>query len=389
MTVLISDFKTRLQSKIHGSSLNKVQDVYNLIYEGAGNFLLRVDAQESIRSSLLSNALYDQVYNYTAPADLKGDKVIDFRPQANRTSGDNFNAVYSEEFDRNKFGGDFTVENKNGVKSLRIAKTLYSGVTLNDSNTLTENGTWAATASAQNLAADTFYKLSGSASLRFDLAASGSTGYIENSTMTAVDASSIKNNGAIFIPVYLSTAANVTSVALRWGSSSSDYYSVTVTTTTDATAFVDGWNILRFDWYNLTPTGTPVDTAIDYLRVTLAYNGTATPYCRVDNIVARRGELYETIYYSKYLFRSSAGVWKDKPTADDDYIILDTEAANCLLYEVAEIVGQELQGEDATFDITYLTNKKKEAWGTYLSTYKSQSMKPATPYYRGRVLRRR
>lgn len=389
MTVLISDFKTRLQSKIHGSSLNKVQDVYNLIYEGAGNFLLRVDPQETIRSSLLSNALYDQVYNYTAPTDLKGDKIIDFRPQANRTAGDNFNSVFSEEFDRNKINNDFTVEHKNGFKTLRISKSLYAGVTLNDSNTTTDNGTWAATASASNLTADTYYKLSGTASLRFDLAAAGSSGYIENSTMTAVDASTIKNNGAIFVPVYLSTAANITSVALRWGSSSANYYSVTVTTTTDGTAFVDGWNILRFDWYNLTPTGTPDDEAINYLRLTFAYNGTATPSCRFDNIVARRGELYETIYYSKYLFRSSAGTWKDKPTADDDYIVLDTDGMNCLLYEVAELVGQELQGEDATFDITYLSQNKKDAWGTYSNSYKSQSTKKAIRYYRGRGMRRR
>jgi len=389
MSTTISDFKTRLQSKIHGSSLNKVQDINNLIAEGAGNFLLRVDPQESIRSSLLSNALYDSVYNYTAPTDLKGDKIIDFRPQANRTTSDNFNLTYSEEFDRNKFNNDFTVEHKNGLKTLRISKSLYAGITLNDSNTLTENGTWAATASASNLSADTFYKVSGSASLKFDLAAAGSSGYIENSTMTAVDASSVKNNGALFVPVYLPTASNITSVNLRWGSSSANYYSVTVTTTQDATAFVNGWNVLRFDWYGLTPTGTPVDTLINYVRVTIAYNGTAVPSCRVDNIVARRGELYETIYYSKYLFTTSAGVWIEKPTSDNDLIILDTDAINCLLYEVGSLIAQELQGEDGGFDVENMNKRKADAWGTYLNTYKSQTMKAATPYRRNRIMRRR
>jgi len=385
----ISDFKVRLQSKIHGSSLNKIQDIYNLIYEATGNFLLRVDPQETIRSQQLTNSLYDQVYDYACPSDLKGDKIIDLRPQVNRTYKDNFNATFSEEFDRTKFNDTFSVEFKNGIKTLRIAKSLYSGATISDSSSLTSNGTWTAGGDASNLSLDNLVYVSGNASLKFDLATAGSAGYIVNSTLTPVDLSTIKNNGSIFVWVYFPSVSSITNVMLLWGSSASNYYLSTVTSSSDSTSFQVGWNLLRFDWLSLTPTGTPVDTAINYLKLVINYTGTAMPSCRVDNFVARRGSIYDILYYSKYLFRSIAGVWKEKPTADDDSINLDTDSFNCLLYETLFLIAQEMQGEDSTFDVTYAKAKRDEVWLNYMNNYKTQAIKPSVSYYRTRRIRRR
>ena len=63
MPVTLLDFKTRLQSKIHSGTLNKVQDVNNLIYEAACNLLNVCDPVDTIRKSTLTNAVYDDVYN--------------------------------------------------------------------------------------------------------------------------------------------------------------------------------------------------------------------------------------------------------------------------------------------------------------------------------------
>lgn len=97
----------------------------------------------------------------------------------------------------------------------------------------------------------------------------------------------------------------------------------------------------------------------------------------------------ELVYYSKYLFKTSGGTWKEKPTLDSDVINLDTDGINILLYELAELVTQELQGESMVQDLNYFSSKKKEAWDTYERSHKSIAYKRQNNYYRPANLRRR
>lgn len=386
MSTLISDFKTRIQQKIHGRALDKVQDVYGLIYEASNNLKLAIDPKEMQRIEPLTNAVYDDVYSYACPSDLKGDGIVDVRPQVNRSIRDNFHQTYAPRFDRIKAFESLAVENDGTLKTLRLNSSKPpAGPTVNALNSVTENGTWAADSTyATDITTDQINYVAGSGSVRFNLAAdAGSqTGYIENSTMTAVDLSDIADVGALFAWVYLPTASNFTSVSLRWGSSTSDYYSVTATTTHVNSSFVNGWNLLRFDWPTTVASGTPVDTAIDYLRVSFVYNGTAMNGVRVDNIVARNGVIFDVVYNSDYMFRNSSGTWIIKPTADTDLLNLETEAENMLLYEVAFLIAQEVGGEDASFDVSYFKAKRDEVWGQYMRKYKSQRKRPRSPYYR-------
>lgn len=382
MSISILDLKVRLESKIHSSTLNKISDVYNLIYEAGANVLGEIDPRETLRITPITNAIYDQVYSYVAPTDLKGNKIKDIRPQANRKVSDNFSQTSGEQFDLYKSNQSFTIEDNSLVRTVRISKDLSPGQTINDATTLTENGTWAAGGNAINLAADTLNKISGSASLKFDISASGSTAYLENSTMAALDLTDYVNVGSIFVWVYIPSTSIITSVNLRWGSDSSNYYHQTVTASHDNTSFVVGWNLLRFDWSASTLVGTSINTAIDYLRVTFAYSGTATTSCRVDSVVIKTGTIYEMVYYSKYLFRSSAGTWKEIPTSDSDLINLDTDGINVLLYELQELAIQELQGDSMNADLNYIAEKKKAVWNAYKANHKSEAIKPQSSYYR-------
>lgn len=370
---------------MHGTTLDKISSPYELIYEAARNVLLGCDPVETKRVAQISNALYDQVYRYTVPTDLKGNKILDIRPQVNRTVSDKFDQVYSKEFDSYKTDGSFNIESNNGVKYINISRALTAGVLLNECESATANGTWAVDgAGATNLTADSLYKVTGSASLNFDLA---STGYLENSDMTAVDLSEHDEISSIFVWVYMPTV--VTNVILRWGNSSTVYWSKTVTTNFDSTAFQTGWNLLRFDWSSASETGTVDPTAIDYLRVTLTYTGTADTDFRIDSIYSRLPEIYEMVYYSKYLFQNTSGTWIEKPTDDSDIINLDTDSYNLLLYEVCLLTAQELQGEDAAFDLEYWRDKKKEVWNMYRATYKSEVIKPQARYYKQPNINRR
>lgn len=381
-SVTISDVKARLESKIHGSNLSKVRDIYGLMYEAAGNLLLFINPKETHRYAPVENALYDQVYTYAAPDDVKGSQFTDFRPQANRTTSDNFTKTGSEEFDINKINNTFAVDNDTGIKTIRISKKLNAGTLVHDANSLTAQGTWTVGGSGTNLSLDTVNKITGTGSLRFDINSAGSSSFVENSTFTPVDLSIYKNVGALFVWVYIPSITVITSVSLRWGSSSSDYYSATVTSSSSNTAFVVGWNLLRFDWTAASTTGTPVDTAIDYVRVSFAHTTSAVSAVRVDNIIAKLGSIYEAGYFSKYLFRSSAGTWKDKPTVDTDLVNLDTESFNLFLYELCELVAVEIQGSDSAFDTEYWRTKKAEVWKEYKAANKDSSSKQRNTYYR-------
>lgn len=393
MSYNISDLKDRINSKVH-NSINKIVDVDSLIIEAGNNLLLAVDSPALIRSTQLTNGLYDAVYSYAAPADLKEDKIISLIPQdpLNQTPAQNYNQTYSKELDLRKELGTLSIDDNSTVRTLKaVGIGLRAGVTVNDANSLTTNGTWSAGDNAINLAIDTINYVSGNASLKFDISASGSTAYLENSTMQAVDLTNYVNTGSAFVYVYIPSTSIITSVNLRWGNDSSNYYSATATTTQDNTAFIAGWNLLRFDWAGATETGTVTDTAVDYLRVTFNYTGTATTSCRVDNIVFRLPAIYNLKYYSNYLYRSTAGTWLEKPTASDDSDIINTDTTgfNMLVAECALLAAQELAGEDSSFDVDFFKNQKREVWGQYTSNNKSQAMKRREPYYRAYVRRRR
>jgi len=98
MSTTISDFKTRLAQKIHGQSINKVQDINGLISEAAGNLLLQIDPMETKRVTQVTNGLYDQVYSILAPTDVKKDRIIDIRPQINQNPANNFHQIYGADF---------------------------------------------------------------------------------------------------------------------------------------------------------------------------------------------------------------------------------------------------------------------------------------------------
>lgn len=386
LLMLISDFKTRLQQKIHGRDLSKVQDVNNLIYEAAGNVLLRIDPAETKRVTSLTNGLYDNVYNYATPTDLKGDKIISIRPQANANKSDNFHQTYNQEFALRKDFNSFDVEFNGGTKTINISKNLTQGVTINENDSTTSNGTWVVGGNATDLTTDTVNYVSGSGSLKFNISSGGTTSYIENSTMSAVDLTNYLNLGSIFTYVYF-PGSTISAVSIRIGTDSSNYYTFpSITTTHDSTAFVSAfWNLLRTDWStSVSTTGSPTITNIKYVRITFTHTTAAVTGVRVDNIVARLPTFYEMVYYSKYLFKNSSGTWIEKPTAidDSDSINLDTESFNVLLYETAYLVAQEIQGEDSSFDVGFWRDKRKETWDNYMSSYRTEAQRRRSTYYR-------
>lgn len=340
----------------HGGSLDDIKNFYNLCQRAAGNLLLRISPRETRRIQNLSDALHDDVYNYTIPSDCK--EVIDIRPQVNRGIGDSFNQWFAKEFDKYKDRWDdiISIRHDDMSKSIRISKNISpSPISVHQCNSLTSNGTWSADGTgASNLTLDTQYYVSGGASLNFDLASGQTTGYISNTTMTAVDLSDHDEIGSFFMYVYFPDASIITNVIFVWGNDlAANYWSKTATTQADGTSFRNGWNLIKFSWNGATETGTVDPDEIDALKITITYDETAETDIRVDKIRCSMGEIYEIEYYSNFLFRSSSGTWKGIPTSDEDLINLDEDSFPIFLYECLIEMAQQAQGSDSGFDVNF------------------------------------
>ncbi len=381
----VLDLKNDTVGEIHGTTSNQIQNFDGVINRAARQLLLDVDPQETKRQVQFVAPIFNTVYDYPIAADVKGNKIIDIYPQVNRLPSDIWSQAYNQAFDVTKRGiftlkNMFTINFNSSLKTIRInAPWLNAPVILNQIEAIATNGTWAVGGTGSNLAVNNSNYVQGAGSLQFD--ATTGAAYIENSTMTAIDLTAQLNQSSLFVWVYVPTGANLTSVELRWGSSSANYYAKTVTQNQQGTAFVNGWNLCQFDWATASTTGSPVVTALDYARITL--NLTAgTTAVKVNGLSSILGTILAYSYYSKYLFRNaSTGTYQETVLDDADLINLDTETYNLLTYQVLFLVAQQQQGMDAAYDGSFAKTAYDTGVLRYKAMYKSELQKPQSTYY--------
>jgi hypothetical protein len=384
MSYSIAKLKDDLTGIGHGTTIDKVRNPDRMINRAAREILLDVDPQETIRISPMDAPLFDRVYDYAAPSDLKGVSIIDIRPQVARNSINNPAQTYSRNFDlgkNNTTSPVFNIQFDSSVKTINYSSGLLQPTILvNGAISLSDNGTWSGT-NISSLENDSVNYVYGNGSIKFSIdAASPAT--LECTGMAAVDLTRDFNQGSQFIYVFLSAPTTVTSIAYRWGSSNANYYSRSVTAQFDGTAFQTGWNLLKYDWDGATITGTPDYTAIDYLAVVFTTDGTVQNNVRVNNFTSNLGSIYNIVYYSKFLFRDSiTGAYKEEISSDEDLVNLDTETYNLLTNKCAVLMAQQMQGEDSSFDYSFFEKRYQEALDKYKMRYKSQIIKPKQTYY--------
>lgn len=385
MSYSVQTLKNDLTGVTHNTQLNQITNLDGLIDRAARQLLLDLDPQETKRILEFVNPIYNGVTDYPISDDVKGNKIIDIRPQVKRLPKDVWGQAYNQAFDVAKnnvflLANMFTMNFDTGIKTIRIdAPFLNPPVIVNQADNLTDNGTWAAGGTASSLAVDNVNFVQGAGSLVFNTTAGA--GYVENSTMSAVNLSAYLNQSAFFTWVYIPTGTNLTSVNLRVGSSDADYYSLSVTQNQQGVSFVNGWNLCQFDWASMSVTGIPDSSALNYVRVTLNTSGTNTA-CRVNGIDSILGSILEYEYYSKFLFRDSiTGAFQENVTDDSNLINLDTESYNLLFNKVAEFTMQQIQGKDAANDGEFFRKEYVDGVTRYKNMYKSEVQKPQTIYY--------
>lgn len=298
----------------------------------------------------LFNADVDTVYG--APADLGGYAIIDIPQQAKRTDGEFF-LVPEGEFLVRRERGSIAIGDENGVKTIYIASNVDSdSIVFSEFDSLVASGgTWVAYGDGTNLVADTDDFIKGAGSLSWDIsAAGGTTAGVQNIGLNAIDVTDyVGGNGAAFIFFKINSVTNLTNLKLQIGSSTSDYYTLTATTRHDGTAFVTGWNLIRFDLTNLTSvkTGTPIITAFNYAAIYMTKTAgkiSETQY-KFDWLCFAKGQKAQITFYSKYGWQSSAGAYKENSTDDSDLLVADVEEYNLMCDYGRLLAAQEV---DAT-----------------------------------------
>lgn len=348
----VANAKDDLKGIGHGTSVKKITNISNLIDRAARNVLAKLNPDESKRKTQLE--IYDGVFDYAAPADLKEKRLADLKPQVARTLADNFTPKPSEEFDIRKWNNWLSVEDEDAVKFLRVSKNFTPAArTLFDFNSLTG---WSLSGDGSGLVLDSIIKAKGGYSFKFNLTASGSQVLIEGTLSQAIDLSDWDEIADLFMRVYLpDSASDITGVTLRWGNSDSVYWEKAGSIQRGSQ--LQGFNLFKFDWSSATETGTPVTpTEIDYFRIAIDFGGTAVAGIRLDDMFASVPHVFDLVYFSKYPFRDSSGTWKEKTTSDEDIVNLDSGSYNIFLYEIGKEAAQQRQGAAAKADQKYFSD---------------------------------
>lgn len=385
----IDEVKANLGALLHGGDADDLEDIEMLLERSANTLLSKIDPIETIRTVALASVVYDDVYNYALPSDYK--KLIDLFPQDNRSTWDKAYRTSAGVFDLKKAikYKVVSIEGSEGSKIIRINWRSRQGKILNTMNSVTGNGTWSAVASATGIQANTIFKKSGSASIEFDIVASGDG--IQNTTMSAVDLTNEDEVADVFVWMYFGTVP--TSVSSRWGNDlTTNYWSSTAQTTqADDTAFKVGWNLLKFPWSTATETGTVAPATIGSFRVTVV--SSAQNNVRVDNIIFSIGRNFDIKYYSKYLLKNTAGTWLSRTTADTDTVILDNDGIE--IYHQENLIAAAQQTQNNLADVTLAEKKlngnaaspdpeeRRGMYAKYRAEYPNMSKKSTTSYSGG------
>jgi hypothetical protein len=318
---LLSDIDAGIHGKI-GMISSQGDFVNKVVREVNNNIAIR----SARRKSTLTPDLFPEIFNYACPADLRSNRIIDIPAQAkNQRSDGTWGLVPIEQFNTQSIDGNMAFD-----------------------------GTWAAFGDAETLAADSDDYIRGSGSIKWNIdAAGGTTAGIENTDINEFDITDyLGGHSAVFVWAKINSATDLTNYILRLGTDSSNYYSKTVTTRHDGTAFVAGWNLLRFDLTSLTETGTVTDTSINYGAVYMTKAATKvseTDY-KFDWLFISEGVIHEILYYSKYGWKSSAGTYLENSTAGDDLVVADTEEYDLFVKKGVHLGRQYIKSEMGEID---------------------------------------
>lgn len=334
MSVTVASIQTPYNTYIGDASTDRISAAERLQYitEGTTWLQTQLDNDHSVRTYSVTyfdtlhyyklNAAVTDIFEGNALRRATSETNIDLtRKDAREVAVDI--SQYAQE-------GSYALERRNGDLYLAVnLDSKYTALQVSSFDSLTANGgTWAAdttTSDATNVSIDTVDGSNGTQGcLSFDVTVAQSVNNratIQNTGLTAENLTDEKNLGSWLLDLKLPEITNITSLTFYWGSSSTNYYSVTQTTNYDGSAFTaDFNNTLKFAWLGANVTGTPDDTLITFIRIDINYGAgqaNATGF-KLDNLRLVRPEILTFHYTSWNVGTNSGGTQLKAFTATTD-----------------------------------------------------------------------
>ena len=292
------------------------------------DMVLSLDLAETIRTA---EVFYcgEPFVKYAEPTGMKSMGLIDLRPR-DTSNFFPFRWLTPYRFNQLNSGEFITIAREDASEYFEIQHDQFNGLstylTACDTS-ITTDGAWTAGTGAANITQDNYDYKEGSGAVNFDV--DGATATISFVPTTAKDISAYTAFQRVRFFMKLPTAP--TSIAVRWGSDSSNYYSHAVTAQAHGKAFnTSDWNEIQANKDSATVTGTPVDTTIAYfaLVITFAAPTTDTDFL-IDCIKLIKPEVLLCEYYSVYAAESTAGADQEALTttaSTTDKISLQNES---------------------------------------------------------------
>lgn len=387
-----ADLKASINARIH----NKIGLLATprVIINDVVNEVSDLNLRTAKKKAALAPNLFNDIYQYVLPSDVDGGNIIGIQPQSmNRDRQDIWEVVTEEEFDQKKQSQSnlIAIASNSYSKTLLISANLGSLRELTIANIQGTTGdsstgaSWAAFGNADTLATDTYNFIKGSGSLSFNLTTGGTTAGVVLTTVNRFDLTEYKSAASVFCWAYLTTASNVTNIKLRVGNSASIYYEMTATTPNDGTAFVNGWNLVRFDFNSKTTTGTPTDTTCNYVALYLTKGNTTvdTGY-RFNWLNAKQGQISNLIYYSKNPWENNTGTYIPVSTADTDYLVCDQDEFGLIVEKGVEVLGMAAREyQDAKLAAERYGNVQNKTGMAYdyKRQYPTETLQLSSSYY--------
>ncbi len=357
----VGQLKDSVAGLLTGTNLNNVTGLNAALERAARILVQQADVPEA--SGIQPITLYSGVYYYPAPSSIFGGAINLIRRQGAASSPLDYTyKVPLEQFTRTKKllpnGYMLALEYKNGTPLLGISTPIpYPRVVIDPMNQIGEDpNEWEASGSASNLAQDTTNYYEAPASLRFTLTGS-STGILTKTLANPLSMASYEDVGVAFLAIQIPSGTDpdtITSIALRIGSSDSNYDSVSETEGFLGAWIAGDWLLVAFDFAGATSTGTPDWSALAYVQVRIAHTATVVNF-RVGYLWMALPSPTEILYQSSAIFMPEGGSPQQTINDDDDQIILNDAAYTLLEYESARTIAQQNAGGVVTNLLQWLT----------------------------------
>lgn len=334
MSTTIASVQTQFNTYIGDASTDRVSaaERYQYYTEATTWLSTQLDNDHSIRTYSVS--FFDTLYSYKLNAAVTD--ILESNALRRATTETDIDMTRKDsrqvltDISENAQESTYALERRDSNLYLVVNHdSKYPALQVTTFDSLTANGgTWAAdttNSDATNVAIDDVDGSNGTVgclSFDIDVSQSGNNrGTIYNNDLDDEDLSDEADLSSWILDVKFPNVTDITSVTFYWGSSDSNYYSVTQTTNYDGSAFTaDFLNTVKFAWLGATVTGTPDDTAINYIRIDINYGAgqaDATSF-KLDNLRLVRPEILTLHYTSWNVGTNSSGTQLKAFTATTD-----------------------------------------------------------------------